>query len=288
MTRVLVFGSSGWIGGQMIKLMRNSGWEVYNASSRLEDTAAVIAELDSRKPDIVVNAAGLTGRPNIDALETQKYETTKVNVVGTVSLTAECDKRGIYIATFATGCIYEYDQLHAIGGKGFTEEELPNFYGSYYSRTKIAAEIATREFPNHLILRVRMPITADASPRCFITKIANYARVVDVPNSVTVLPDLLPVAIDLISKRVTGVFNFVNPGPVSHGQILSAYREIVNPEFTFEVMNMDEHDKVVVARRSNNCLDTTKLAAATSLPLPDAYTSIRALFEKERPILRHK
>ena len=35
------------------------------------------------------------------------------------------------------GCIYEYDEAHALGsGVGFTEEEKPNFTGSFYSETK--------------------------------------------------------------------------------------------------------------------------------------------------------
>lgn len=283
---VLLFGATGWIGGQMRKLMREIGWDVLDATSRLEDTEEVARDLDTFKPQAVVNAAGLTGRPNIDALETQKVQTTRVNVVGAVSLAAECEARGIYLATFATGCIYEYDAAHVIGGTPFTETDAPNFTGSYYSRTKIAAEVATREFDHHLILRVRMPITCDASPRCFVTKIANYARVVDVPNSVTVLPDLLPVAVQLIADRVTGVHNFVSPGPVSHSQILDAYREIVDPSFTYEVMDMEAHDKVVKARRSNNALDTTKLETAAGRALPDALTSIRGLFAKHRPVLR--
>ena len=33
-------------------------------------------------------------------------------------------------------CIYEYDAEHTIGGKGFTEDDPPNFTGSYYSDTK--------------------------------------------------------------------------------------------------------------------------------------------------------
>lgn len=33
-------------------------------------------------------------------------------------------------------CIYEYDAEHTIGGKGFKEDEPPNFTGSYYSDTK--------------------------------------------------------------------------------------------------------------------------------------------------------
>lgn len=286
MATVLLFGSTGWIGGEFRKLLRAAGFYVVPAVSRLENTQDVIAELSGVHPEIVVNAAGLTGRPNIDALESEQALTSKVNVAGTVSLNAACAERGIYCVTFATGCIYEYDDEHPIGGKPFLETDAPNFRGSYYSRTKIAAEAATCELPSTLILRVRMPISCDGSPRCFVTKIANYARIVDVPNSVTVLDDLLPVAVQLIAKRVYGVFNFVNPEPVSHAQILEAYKEIVDPDFKYEVMDMATHDTVVVARRSNNHLSCEKLEAAVGRKLPNALDSIRNLFLKNKPVLR--
>ena len=290
-TVVLVFGARGWIGAQMSTLMTGRGWRVVAAKSRMENYAEVRQELDDVRPDVVVVAAGLTGRPNIDSLESCKPETSLVNVAGTVLLASECSRRGIYVTTFATGCIYEYDATHPVGGRGFTEDDAPNFTGSYYSRTKIAAELATRELPGHLLLRVRMPISSDGSPRCFVTKIARYARVVDVPNSVTVLADLLPVALELIAARTTGVFNFVNPGPVSHAEILDAYKAIVDPGFTYSVMDMATHDTVVVARRSNNCLESAKLqaaAAAAGVHIPTALDSVKRLFAANQPKLRYQ
>lgn len=283
--KILVFGGkTGWIGGLVKKefIRADPTIVLVDAESRMENTTDVGKELDAVQPTCVVVAAGLTGRPNIDALETQKAATSLVNVAGTVGLVSQCAARGIYVVTFATGCIYEYDDaVHAIGKPGFTEDDPPNFFGSYYSRTKIAAEAATRELPGHLLLRVRMPITCDGSPRCFVTKIANYAAIVDVPNSVTVLPDLLPLVPQLVKDRVVGVLNFVNPGPVSHSQILDAYKAIVDPAFSYTVMDMATHDTVVKARRSNNCLDTTRLEAAVGRTLPDALSSIRSLFSKK-------
>ena len=41
-----------------------------------------------------------------------------------------------------------------------------------------------------LILRVRMPISDDLSSRNFVTKISKYERVVNIPNSMSVLYDL--------------------------------------------------------------------------------------------------
>lgn len=48
--------------------------------------------------------------------------------------------KGIHCTVFATGCIYEYDEKHKIGGKGFKEDEEANFGGSFYSATKSRVE----------------------------------------------------------------------------------------------------------------------------------------------------
>lgn len=64
-----------------------------------------------------------------------------------------------------------------------------------------------RVYKNVLILRVRMPISDDLSPRNFITKISKYEKVVNIPNSMSVLYDLLPISIELTLHdcRVEGV-----------------------------------------------------------------------------------
>lgn len=62
-----------------------------------------------------------------------------------------------------------------------------------------------------------MPISEDLKhPRNFITKIARYEFVVDVPNSMTILPEMMPMALTMAQRRLTGVYNFTNPGTVSH------------------------------------------------------------------------
>ena len=45
---------------------------------------------------------------------------------------------------------------------------------------------------NVLNLRIRMPITGDYNKRNFITKITTYEYICSIPNSMTVLPELLP------------------------------------------------------------------------------------------------
>lgn len=62
-------------------------------------------------------------------------------MVGTVNLVDTCFLEGIHVTNYASGCIYQYDEAHPIGsGKGFKEEDVPNYSGSFYSHSKILAE----------------------------------------------------------------------------------------------------------------------------------------------------
>lgn len=117
-----------------------------------------------------------------------------------------------------------------------------------------------KNYENVCTLRVRMPISSDLSnPRNFITKITRYEKVVNIPNSMTILDELLPISIEMAKRNLTGIWNFTNPGVVSHNEILEMYREYIDPKFTWKNFNLEEQAKVIVAPRSNNELDATKL-----------------------------
>jgi len=116
-----------------------------------------------------------------------------------------------------------------------------------------------KAYPNTLILRLRMPVSDDLHPRSFVTKITSYARVVDVPNSNTILHDLLPASIALASHDETGIYNFTNPGAISHNEVLELFKKHIRPSFTWKNFSLEEQSKVIKAGRSNCKLDTTKL-----------------------------
>lgn len=142
----------------------------------------------------------------------------------------------------------------------FTENDPANFGGSFYSFTKSRVEdILRTTYPNSLTLRVRMPISDDLHPRSFVTKITRYSHVVDIPNSHSVLHDLLPLAIAMSEHQETGVYNFTNPGAISHNEVLALYKGIVDPAFEWRNFSLEEQGKVTVAERSNCELDAGKL-----------------------------
>lgn len=259
----LVFGGEkGWIGQKLVTLLKEAGKEVHVAKARLENREAVEKEITQYKPKYILNAAGVTGRPNVDWCEDHKQETIRSNVIGTLNLIDVAFIHGIHVTNFATGCIFEYDDEHPLGsGKGFFEEDTPNFDKSFYSMTKAMVEKLSKFYPNCLVLRVRMPISDDLEPRNFITKISKYERVVNVPNSMTVLHELLPISIDMTERELRGIYNFTNPGVISHNEILDLYKQYIDPNFTYKNFSLEEQAKILKAGRSNNELDQSKLTA---------------------------
>ena len=140
-----------------------------------------------------------------------------------------------------------------------------------------------KHYSNCLILRLRMPVSDDLHPRNFVTKISKYDRVVDIPNSNTILTDLLPASILLAEHNEVGVYNFTNPGAISHNQVLTLFRDIVRPGYTWRNFSLEEQARVIKAGRSNCKLDTTKLIEKLKeydYDVPEIHEAYRRCFER--------
>ncbi len=276
----LIYGKTGWIGGMLGRLLEEGNHKYFYGSARLQDRRAIEEDIFRCRPTNILNAAGLTGRPNVDWCEAHKREVVQTNVLGVLNLIDVAHASSVHVTNFATGCIYSYDEEHPIGGAGFTETDVPNFRGSYYSNTKAMVEELIQQYDNVLQLRLRMPIDDDLlNERNFIHKIANYDRVVNVPNSMTVLNELVPLAIESSLRKLTGVYNLTNPGVISHNEVLQLYRDYCDPSFSWKNFSLDEQSKILAAPRSNNKLDTAKLEQAFPGVLNIRSSLIKYVFE---------
>lgn len=297
--RLLIYGSHGWIGQQFVSLVEKSGSVFLQGKARTDDENTVTKELDDFQPTHVVSFIGRTHGTignevytTIDYLEKpgRLVENVRDNLYSPLVLTMLCKERNIHYTYLGTGCIFAYDKEHPFGvsENGFTESSLPNFFGSSYSVVKGYTDRLLHFFDDSVLnLRIRMPITGEKNSRNFITKIATYPKVCSVPNSMSVLPDLLPLVLDMIQNKVVGTVNLTNPGLISHNEILEMYREIVDPGFTWENFSVEEQRKILAADRSNNYLETQKLQEMYPdvLPIHDAVRkcleSYRAHLEME-------
>lgn len=273
-------GKTGWIGQKLVRLLKEQEKTVYIGTARLENREALEREIAEINPDFIINAAGVTGVPNVDWCEDHQQDTIRGNVIGALNLADVAYLHQIHVTNFGTGCIYEYDDVHTMGSQnGFTETDEPNFEDSFYSKTKLMLDRLLTSYPNVLNLRLRLPISSDLHPRNLISKITKYQKVVNVPNSITVLDDLLPVSIEMAQRKLTGNYNFTNPGTISHNEILALYKEYVDPQFTWTNFTLEEQSKVIKAPRSNNHLDVSKLLKEFPDILP-VHESVQNIFKK--------
>ena len=93
------------------------------------------------------------------------------------------------------------------------------------------------------------------------------------PNSMTVLEDMFPVIMDMMTKNITGTFNMVNKGVITHNEILEMYKKHVDPTFTWENFSVEEQNAILLSKRSNTQLSNDKLYALYP-DIPDIKTSV--------------
>ena len=263
--KILIYGSKGWIGGMFLNLLKNNNTSYIEGVSRVDNMEEVNNEIIEHNPSHIVSFIGRTHGENyttIDYLEQpgKLYENMRDNMYGPFVLAILAERYHLHLTYMGTGCIFKYDNTHEAGEEinGFKETDNPNFIGSSYSIVKGFTDMMMKNY-RVLNLRIRMPITHVNNPRNFITKITNYKKICSIPNSMTVLDDMLPIILDMMIRNISGTFNMTNPGLISHNEILSMYKEYVDNNFTWVNFTEEEQRAILKADRSNNYLDTNKL-----------------------------
>lgn len=230
------------------------------------DSRYINEYLETNKPDVVINCVGKTGRPNIDWCEDNKEITSLTNVVFPTLLARECAKKSIHLVHIGSGCIF-FGQSPNINqsildpkiiyDNGWGEKDFAN-PKSFYSKTKYSCDLSIGDFSNVTILRIRMPISARNNQRNLINKLRGYKNIIDIPNSVTFVDDLVRCIRYVIDKNLTGIFHVTNPEPLTAASVMKEYARYITTH-KFNIISEEELDKLTLAKRSNCILDSSKL-----------------------------
>jgi len=205
------------------------------------------------RPKIIINCIGHTGE-NVDDCEKDIDKTLIANSFVPLILAELCLRKNIKLIHISSGCIYHFDYKKQ---KPIKEEQSPDFFELFYSRTKIYADealkILSKKYPI-LILRSRVPLDNRPHPKNLLTKLINYKRVIDIPNSVAYIPDFIKALKHLIEINALGLFNVVNKGALRYPELLEVYKKYI-PDFKYEIINLKRLKLV----RTNLILSTKKL-----------------------------
>ena len=284
---ITVLGSTGYVGSKYLEALRSRGIDCRGLSRRKVDYADVSKLrhwLLEERPDFLINAAGYTGKPNVDACEDHKAECLFGNAVLPGRIREACEETGTPWGHVSSGCIY---QGRRPDGLGWKEEDAPNFSFrpppcSFYSGTKALGEEVLRDAQQCYVWRLRVPFNHEISPRNYIHKLLAYERLLDVENSLSHIDDFVEATISCWEKRVPyGFYNLTNPGSVTTCQVTELMHEagVTDKEFSFFQSEDEFMEQVAQTPRSSCVLDTSKLAEA-GIELRSAEEAVRSSLRK--------
>jgi dTDP-4-dehydrorhamnose reductase len=304
---IFLLGASGYVGKAFQdELVRRGSPHRTISRSELDYSRfrVILDALKTHRPKLVINCGGFTGKPNVDACETQRSRTIDGNVVLQQTVAEACDAAGVRLGAISSGCIFSGAKVRDAEGiwsvredlnapdlaellgarspriRGFDENDEPNFTfetgGSFYSGTKAVGEKILLTFPSVQVWRLRIPFNGLDGPRNYLSKIQNYSKVYQNWNSLSHLGDFVSACLDLAAtEKPGGAYNVVNPGYVSTREVVELVQKELRPEWKPEFWLNDKefYQQAASARRSNCLLDTTKLIES-GIKMRDVHTAV--------------
>lgn len=294
---ILLLGGTGYVGEAFQRELAARGLEHRNVRRSEADYGrfdVLMGLLKARKPTFVVNCAGYTGKPNVDACEVAKADTLVGNTLLPQTIGQACAALGVAWGHVSSGCIYsgakvvgedggvrtekdmtrpemrELAERHPERIRGFTEEDVPNFSFrdgpcSFYSGTKALGEEAIVGLGTSYVWRLRIPFDEVDGARNYLSKVQRYAKVYDNLNSISHRGDFAKACLDLWQVGApAGIYNVTNPGWVTTRRVVERLEAVLRPSRHFEFWESDEEFYRVAAKtpRSNCVMDSSKLLGA--------------------------
>jgi dTDP-4-dehydrorhamnose reductase len=267
---ILLLGGSGYIGSAFRACFDSRGIE-YRDVRRSECNYYVHERLDEliaeTAPGLLINAAGFTGKPNVDACELQKSDCILGNVLLPSVIRDVCERRELPWGHVSSGCIYTGNRSD---GNGFCETDAPNFTFrhnncSFYSGCKALAEEILKDASQCYVWRLRIPFTHVDSDRNYLSKLMRYPRLLDVRNSLADLVEFVTACFDCWQQRLEfGVYNLTNTGSITTREVAAMIQGHGLHDSQFEFFASEEEFMQTTAKtpRSSCVLDNTKARKA--------------------------
>ncbi len=281
MSKILLLGASGYLGGAFKAALALRNLQALTPSRaemnycNFEVLRQYIREQGGI--DFLINAAGFTGKPNVEQCEIMRAETLQGNLLLPQMLSNLAAVENFRWLQISTGCIYNGNN----DGAGFSEVDEPNFsfkYNncSFYSGVKAMTEACLREDPRCYVARLRIPFDENEGPRNYITKLLTYPKTYDNINSLSHIGDFVQTSLDLYGSNCpTGIYNITNDGGISTREVVAMIQEILNPSREFNYFANDKEFYQVAKTPRSNCVLNVQKIASVGLPMQPVRVRLR-------------
>jgi dTDP-4-dehydrorhamnose reductase len=264
---IIVLGGTGYVGSAFQKLFSHLGIEYRCISRRELDYTRgdeLLKLLRHTQPEFLINCAGYTGKPNVDACELHKADCLAGNAVLPGIIREACEQSGVPWGHVSSGCIFTGSRAD---GTGFTELDPPNFSFrtnncSFYSGTKALGEECLDGCDSVYIWRLRIPFDHIDSPRNYLSKLLRYQTLLEAENSISHLDEFVSACWETWTKRVPfGIYNITNTGSIMTRQAVQLIQKHLHPDKEFRFFESEKQFMQLAAKtpRSNCVLDNSKL-----------------------------
>lgn len=262
--KFLIYGYHGFIGSNLIKYLNNfNDIEIIEGFARCDNYDDVNCEINNIKPDRIICCIGKSSGKNIYStsfIEDKLDINIRNNLYAQMVLLKCCNENNIHFTHIGDGCIFNNIQDE------YTEEDEPNLTCSSHAIVKSYTErLITLFSDNYLHIRLRYPISGDFNPKCLISKLLSYDKVINKETSISILSDVFPVLINMIIYENRGIFNLVNPGKINLLDLKIKCKDYIDNNLIINEFDSSDHNKSI-GERSHVLLNTDKISNLYEIP----------------------
>jgi dTDP-4-dehydrorhamnose reductase len=218
--RAVVFGAAGQLGIELVRELKQRQYAVAawdRSQVDVADPAAVEKALAGYDAEVVFNAAAYN---QVDVAETEPQAAFQVNALAVRSLALGCRQVDAQLVHFSTDYVFDGMARHP-----YVEEDMPRPLGAY-AVSKLAGELYARAYLDRAVVvrtsGVFGPAGLGTARGNFVELMlrlgasANPIRVVeDHVASPTYAPALASRTIDLVERKLDGIFHIGGGYPIS-------------------------------------------------------------------------
>jgi dTDP-4-dehydrorhamnose reductase len=284
MMNLAILGANGYVGEQLRSVCITQGVKYISLGRGVTGDSRLLAQaIKQSEATHLINCAGYTGKPNVDACEIHKTDCLYGNAVLPGIVREACEQADIPWGHVSSGCIFTGSRPD---GTGFKENDAPNFsfrqnHCSFYSGCKALGEEVLQGAQKCYIWRLRIPFENTANPRNYLQKLMSYQRLLDAENSLSELHEFVNACLDSFRLQIPyGIYNLTNPGSVSTREVVESIQRsgVCKKEFDF-FSSEDEFMKIAAKTPRSNCvLDSTK-ALQAGLKLSSVHEAINTALQ---------
>ena len=255
----IIIGGTGYLGNHIFMTLKKQMKMVLKISTRLENIEDLKKQLTLFKPKYVINAAGLTGLPNIDWCDDNKQKTIETNITYQLTLCHICKELNIHLTIFGSGGIFKNNKI-------YTENDRGDYFDKFYSEARIYLENICKHYDNVLYLRINYPLSNCTNKKNLLVKVLGFKSVTNKPMSITCVDTLFPILTQIIENGEIGIMNFVNPGTTTLLKLKKAYNDSCGDTKQIVINNNPN--------RSCPILDSTKIEKYNPISIEESIVEI--------------